>query len=72
MFYIAVVIWIEGLWERFRPGWLSPGRAAAGAVMIVLLVFTVNTLQPRPLSVVFLDVGQGDSILITTPQGRGF
>lgn len=41
---------------------------AAPAVFAAALVW--GCLKPRPLSVTFLDVGQGDSSLIVTPSGR--
>jgi len=49
-----------------------PGRTALGAAILaaVLLGLTIGQMPDRRLHVVFLDVGQGDAILITTPRGQ--
>ncbi len=39
--------------------------------LVTVLVYLVQTLAPRPtVDFIFLDVGQGDSIVILTPEGR--
>jgi competence protein ComEC len=42
----------------------------SGGVLAVLVWLGVSSLPDGRLHVVFLDVGQGDAILITTPHGR--
>ncbi len=50
----------------------APGRAGMGAAVlaVILLTLTIRQLPDRRLHVEFLDVGQGDAILITTPHGQ--
>lgn len=36
------------------------------------LVFVVQGIMPVPLKVIFADVGQGDCILVQTPEGRNY
>ena len=43
---------------------------AAGAALAFVIWAAVSTLPNGRLHVAFLDVGQGDAILITTPQGQ--
>lgn len=68
-YYAAGVAWVEGWFAKIKASptktaWAA-GLAAAAAVALLL--------HPAPsgrLQVVFLDVGQGDSIHIATPGGR--
>jgi competence protein ComEC len=55
-----------------RTGWRPPRRALVGAIAIVpLLVWNsaASVGPPDSLTVRFLDVGQGDAALVTTPGG---
>ncbi|WP_200759167.1 ComEC/Rec2 family competence protein [Effusibacillus dendaii] len=53
--------------KRFK-GWGS--KAAIGTGFLLVLLLAAYLLQPKPLRVTFLDVGQGDSALIETPGGQ--
>lgn len=57
--------------EHWRAGllpYVKPALLGGGLVLGVLFLGQQN--GPRPLEIVFLDVGQGDCIVIHTPQGR--
>ncbi len=62
--------------SRAEPVWMGTTRrygyaAAGGACLVAVLYWTVLPLRgPGELRVDFLDVGQGDAILITTPHGQ--
>ena len=68
--------WTRAGWRRSRAVGLSPSYAGAGLAAIALAVAaSILWLQAveRPsglLQVDIFDVGQGDSILVTTPAGR--
>lgn len=71
--YYLALLWLYGRLPRL-PGPLAvlrrwPRRAAAGAALLIVIFF-VNVYYPRPLTVHFIDVGQGDAALIVTPRGR--
>ena len=66
-YYIAILffLWYKPLY-RIKPGiW-----AYAGVFSLVTAVMLVSALIPARLEVVFLDVGEGDSIFIRTPAGK--
>lgn len=72
--YYGVLAWSAG----YHPGWLPgplalwrirPGWCAAGVLLLAAGIFLL-TIIPRPLTVHFLDVGQGDACVVVTPHGR--
>ena len=63
--FVGVATWL-------RTGWRPPKRAiAAGVGVLPLLVWStaLSAGTPSGLTVRFLDVGQGDSALVTSPSG---
>ncbi|NCO40296.1 MAG: DNA internalization-related competence protein ComEC/Rec2 [Armatimonadetes bacterium] len=53
--------------------WLSRERVLALTAVVATLTvgwFTYSKLRPRELAVTFLDVGQGDSIVVRSPTGK--
>jgi competence protein ComEC len=72
VYYLALG-WVYGFLPRL-PGplavwrrWPKPTAAAAALFIIAACVYAY---YPRPLSVHFIDVGQGDATLVVTPHGR--
>ncbi len=56
---------------RRRPALAAAGLAALVAAAVALAVFPPHPqLRPGVLEVTVLDVGQGDAILVVSPQGR--
>jgi competence protein ComEC len=61
---------LKTLWQRLTDR-LSTKALVAGLAIVVLLVWAAAfSLPDGKLHVTFLDVGQGDAILIQTPQGQ--
>ena len=69
------------LWDELRSGsgGVTPallsrvetkGLVGAAAILLVLAFFAWRSLPDGRLHIVFLDVGQGDAVLIETPSGR--
>lgn len=74
VFYYAILGWVYGykpqnmvsLTETIKR-W--PNESAVVMFMFVLSIL-VYSVYPRPLTVHFIDVGQGDAALVVTPHGR--
>lgn len=70
-YYLGVVLARELVlkkeWRVKYKEWYK--AVIAGAMVIICLVIGWYQLIPRPLEIVFLDVGQGDSVFIRTPKG---
>lgn len=67
-YYAAVLLWgIYGA-DFFRKN----KSAVIGAVFAVGLVLVIQGLTPARLKVIFTDVGQGDCILVRTPEGKNY
>ena len=66
---LGLVIWYlhKGLEERKR----SLGYIVSMGLLVILIV-GIKRVMPGDLRVTFLDVGQGDSIVITTPNHKTF
>jgi competence protein ComEC len=78
LYYISVIYlagWLKGDLERLARPWLRwqyPKLSKlAGAALLVLTVVAWNFSSPADqLTVTVLDVGQGDAIVVTLPNGR--
>ncbi len=74
-FYVAFVLTFIAYFHRFNPHFrmfvLRKSKQIAALILIILiLIVSINILNPPVLEVVFLDVGQGDCIFIKTPSGH--
>ncbi|MDU4960729.1 MAG: DNA internalization-related competence protein ComEC/Rec2 [Sporomusaceae bacterium] len=71
--YYGGLLWLYGyarwwpapavLWRRYRV-------QAAAAAVLAAMALAVAAVWPQPLTVHFIDVGQGDAALVVTPRGR--
>ncbi len=64
-----LLIWFF-LWYAPQKGIHVKLKHTAAAFLITCAIFTVCLIRPGVLNVVFLDVGQGDCILVRTCSGR--
>ncbi|MBI2973086.1 MAG: DNA internalization-related competence protein ComEC/Rec2 [Armatimonadetes bacterium] len=68
--YVVLVVVVESLRGRVR---LRPALlriAVPGAVAMLVWIQVASALAPARLVMTFLDVGQGDAIVIRAPSGR--
>jgi len=58
------------LWSQAKGHWPATGIAGVLLAAALLVFLAILQLPDGRLHVAFLDVGQGDAILLTTPQGQ--
>ncbi|MZP28820.1 DNA internalization-related competence protein ComEC/Rec2 [Heliobacterium undosum] len=71
-YYLVLVLFREGLAGHLRPktaAYIQDWSVRAAPVLIILF-FAFRLLAPEELRITFMDVGQGDGILIETPGGK--
>ncbi|HZK34371.1 MAG TPA: DNA internalization-related competence protein ComEC/Rec2 [Bacillota bacterium] len=70
---IGIIVFYAILWivSRERPSFIKRPIALATAVLVLFLAGNAGykAIQPKDLTIVFLDVGQGDCTYIRTPDG---
>ena len=75
-YYLALLLFVERLQPNLISGQrtkLNWGRAACGVLLAANLLLWSGwyaAIQPKYLELVMLDVGQGDSFLLRTPDGK--
>ncbi|NLB41807.1 MAG: DNA internalization-related competence protein ComEC/Rec2, partial [Clostridiales bacterium] len=64
-----LILWVL---SRERPGFIRRPSLVCGGLLIVYLAsqLLIGLVTPKELKLVFIDVGQGDSCLIQTPDRR--
>ena len=71
LYYALLLLWADLPWVQF---WQQRQRQLLLALMSTLLVGTMlwQSYGPGKLTAYFLDVGQGDCVVIVSPQGQVF
>jgi len=69
-FYAAVVVIVESLQGRLRVARRAMAAVVSTTAALGLWIQVLAAAAPSQLVVTFLDVGQGDSIVIQGPSGR--
>jgi len=69
-FYAAAVVIVESLQGRLRVARPAMAAVVSTTAALVLWIQVLAAAAPPQLVVTFLDVGQGDSIVIQGPSGR--
>ncbi|ANW99352.1 competence protein ComE [Thermoclostridium stercorarium subsp. thermolacticum DSM 2910] len=68
LYYVLIFLWgIYGI-NFFRKN----KSAVIACAFVTGIVLLIQGIIPKPLKVIFTDVGQGDCIFIRTPEGRNF
>ena len=68
-FAAALILTAVSLRQRRRWGWAAAGASAMALAAIVAHPFPAR-VQPGALELTAIDVGQGESLLLATPEGR--
>ncbi|HRW13091.1 MAG TPA: DNA internalization-related competence protein ComEC/Rec2 [Syntrophomonas sp.] len=69
LYYAGVITGLYVLGSSWERKWLWPS-AAAVLIFLVVLLLPAGFYHRGQLEIDFIDVGQGDAILIKTPQGK--
>lgn len=68
LYYALLILWGKYGWDFFR---YNKAKLVA-CILLTGIVLFIRGVVPGQLKVIFADVGQGDCILISTPEGRNY
>ena len=72
--YYLLLFWLCGYASPKIPNfllcWQKKKKLICSAIVTIIFLWSSQFIFAQPLRIHFIDVGQGDSILITTPHGR--